>query len=109
MFVQSVVSFVLQNEFAKWRKSRANKGNYQKWQDEVQDLIEVLDEKPCLWDIFSNDYTKREVKERAYAELAEHFDSSSAIVKVNYNAITSSKCWSNMLDTLTQTSPTYRK
>ena len=26
---------------------------------EVQDLIELLEEKPCLWDIFSNEYTKR--------------------------------------------------
>ena len=75
----------------------------------MQDLIEVLDEKPCLWDNFSNEYTKREMKEKAYAELVEHFDSSSVIVKVNYNVITFSKCWSNMLDTLTQTSPTFRK
>ena len=40
-----------------------------------------------MWDIFSNEYTKREVKERAYAELAEHFDSSSAIVKAKINAL----------------------
>ena len=40
-----------------------------------------------MWDIFSNKYTKREVKERAYAELAKHFDSSSAIVKAKVNAL----------------------
>ena len=47
-------------------KNGKNKWTY----DEVQDLIELLKEKPCSWNIFSNDYTKREVKERTYAELA---------------------------------------
>ena len=31
LFVQSIVSFMLQNGFSKWR----NKGNYQKWQEEM--------------------------------------------------------------------------
>ena len=92
LFVRSVVSFVLQNEFEKWRNSRANKENCQKGQeemtdDEVQDLIELLEVKPCLWDIFSNEYTKREVKERAYTVLVKHFYSSSAIVKAKINAL----------------------
>ena len=47
------------------------KNGKSKWTyDEVQDLIELLKEKPCSWDIFSNNYTKREVKERTYAKLA---------------------------------------
>ena len=50
-------------------------------------MIELLEEKPCLRDTFSNKYTKREVKERAYAELPEHFDSSSAIAKGKINAL----------------------
>ena len=64
------------------------KNGKKKWtNDEVQDLIQLLEEKPCLQDIFSNEYTKREVKERAYAELVEHFDSSSGIVKAKINAL----------------------
>ena len=48
------------------------KNDKMKWtNDEVQDLFELLKEKPCLWDIFSNEYTKREVKERAYEESVE--------------------------------------
>ena len=48
------------------------KNGKKKWtNDEVQDLFELLEEKPCLWDIFSNEYTKREVKERAYEESVE--------------------------------------
>ena len=63
------------------------KNGKKKWTvDEVQDLIELLEEKPCLWNSFSNEYTKKEVKERAYRELAEHFGSSSAIVKTKINA-----------------------
>ena len=50
-------------------------------------MIELLEEKPCLWDIFSKEYTKREVRERAYAELAENFDSSSAILKAKINTL----------------------
>ena len=53
------------------------KNGKKKWRDdEVQDLIDLLEEKPCLCDILSNEYNKREVKERAHAELAKHFDSS---------------------------------
>ena len=58
------------------------KNGKKKWtNDEVQDLFELLEEKPCLWDIFSNEYTKREVKERAYEESVEQFDSSLAVIK----------------------------
>ena len=38
-----------------------------------------------MWDIFSNEYTKREVKEKADSELAEQFDSPSAIGKAKIN------------------------
>ena len=51
-------------------------GEKKRTDDEVQDLIELLKEKPCLWNIFLNEYTKRQVKERVYAELVEHFGSS---------------------------------
>ena len=34
--------------------------------NKVQCLIELLEEKRCLWKIFLNEYTKREVKEKAY-------------------------------------------
>ena len=64
------------------------KNGKKKWADDgFQDLSEVLEEKPCLWDIFLNEYTKREVNKRAYAELLEHFDSSSVIVKAKINAL----------------------
>ena len=88
LFVRLVVSFILQNGFqnggtVKQTKETIENGQ-KKWTDvEVQDLNELLEEKPCLWYMFSNEYTKWKVKERA--ELAEHFDSSSAIVKPKIN------------------------
>ena len=90
LFVGLVVSFVLQNGFQNGgtvEQTKETIENFQKkWtDDEIQELNELLEEKPCLWDMFSNEYTKREVKERAYAELAEYFDSSSAIVKAKIN------------------------
>ena len=86
LFVRLVVSFVLQNGFQNGGTVEQTKetieNGHKKWtDDEVQDLNELLKEKPCLWDM----YTKWEVKERAYAELAEHFDSSSAIAKAKIN------------------------
>ena len=68
--------------FLSFYRMDSQSGEKVEWtDDEVQDLIELVEEKPCLWDIFSNEYTKKEVKERVYVELAEHIDSSSAIVK----------------------------
>ena len=64
------------------------KNGKKKWtDDEFQGLIALLEEKRFLWDIFSNEYAKREVKERTQTELAEHSDSSSAIVKAKINAL----------------------
>ena len=69
-------------------KETVKNGKKNKWtNDEVLDLIELLEEEPRLWDIISNKYTKREVKERAYEELEEHFDSSSAFKKTKINAL----------------------
>ena len=34
-------------------------------------LIDLLEERPSLWDMFDSEYTKREVREVAYKEIAE--------------------------------------
>ena len=59
-------------ETVEQRKETIKNGKKKWTDDEVQDLIELPEEKPYLWDIFF-EYTKREVKERAYAELTENF------------------------------------
>ena len=57
--------------------------------DELQILIELLEETICLWDIFLNDYTEGEQKEKAYTytELSEHSETTSADVKSKINAL----------------------
>ena len=90
--VRSVVYFVLQmdsqsGETVEQTKETIKNGK-KKWvDDKVQDVMELLEEKPCLWDFFSNEYIKRQVKERAYAELVKHFDSSSAVIKATINVL----------------------
>ena len=51
---------------AKKTKSKGGKD----WMDEeISLLIDMLEEKPCLWDVFGKEYTKRDVKEIAYTEI----------------------------------------
>ena len=33
--------------------------------DEIEMLIDFYESRPCLWDIFSKDYCKRDVKEKS--------------------------------------------
>ena len=62
--VRSVVYFVLQmdsqsGETVEQTKETIKNGK-KKWvDDKVQDVMELLEEKPCLWDFFSNEYIKR--------------------------------------------------
>ena len=106
-FGQLFLSF-LQNGFAKWRDSRTNNRNYQKWQKEI-DRWSLIEGKPCLWDIFF---------ERVQS-------SPSAIVKAKINALRARLgpqmaknrkqkvirqqtkiILPNIMETLTQTNPT---
>ena len=57
------------------RKSKATvengkSGKSRRWCDaEVDRLIELLEERPCLWDVFCKEYHVREKRERAYEEI----------------------------------------
>ena len=37
-------------------------------------LIDLLKERPSLWDMFDSEYTKREVREVAYKEIEEELE-----------------------------------
>ena len=47
----------------------------------VSKLIDLLEERPCLWDIFDTDYSKREIREPVYTEIAETLDFSVQDIK----------------------------
>ena len=69
---------------AKKTKSKGGKD----WTDEeISLLIDWLEEKSCLWDVFGKEYTKRDVKEIAYTEIASSLDTSIESIKVKINGL----------------------
>ena len=62
------------------RKSKATVENgrsakSRRWSDaEVDRLIELLEERPCLWDVFCKEYHVREKRERAYEEIENELE-----------------------------------
>ena len=62
------------------RKSKAaventRTGKSRRWSDaEVDRLIELLEERPCLWDVFCKEYRVREKRERAYEEIENELE-----------------------------------
>ena len=47
----------------------------------------MLEEKPCLWDVFDKEYTKRDVKEIAYTEIANSLDTNIGSIKAKINGL----------------------
>ena len=69
---------------AKKTKSKGEKD----WTDEqISLLIDVLEEKPCLWDVFDKEYTKRYVKEIAYMEIESSLNSNIESIKAKINGL----------------------
>ena len=55
--------------------------------DETSLLIDLLESNPCLWDIHHKDYSKRDLKEIAYSDIAESFDINIASIKTKINNV----------------------
>ena len=72
-------------------RNTAKKTNSKEWKDwmdeEISLLIDMLEEKPCLWDVFDKEYTKRDVKEIAYTEIASSLDTKIEPIKVRINRL----------------------
>ena len=47
----------------------------------------MLESNPCLWDIHHKDYSKRDLKEIAYSDIAESFDTNIASIKTKINSL----------------------
>ena len=55
---------------------KVSKGRNKKWNEKnTTALIDLLEERICRWDIFGDEYTKHEVRELAYKEIAENLHS----------------------------------
>ena len=58
------------------------------WTDEeVGDFIDMLEQNPCLWDVYDKTYSKRDVRELAYTALAERFETSVPSIKTKINGL----------------------
>ena len=53
-----------------------------RWSDhEVEQLIDLLEENPCLWDVSDKDYYLRKKRERAYKLMEEKLGTERAFIK----------------------------
>ena len=58
------------------------------WTDEeISLLMDMLEEKLCLWDVFDKEYMKRDVKEIACTEIASYLDTNTASIKAKINGL----------------------
>ena len=70
----------------KQKKETSKAKSAKEWTDEeTSQLIDLLESNPCLWDVFDKSYSKRDVKESAYSEIAESLDTNIALVKAKIN------------------------
>ena len=67
------------------QKKKTKAEESKSWSDEeVGDLIES---KPCLWNIHDPSYAKRDEKELAYSSIAEQFETTIQAIKAKLNGL----------------------
>ena len=73
----------------KEKKDKTSKGKGAKDRKEykVSRLIELLEERPILWDVFEKDYSERDVKDTACKEIADVFGSNITSIKSKINGL----------------------
>ena len=72
-----MVQEVADNKIAEGKDTKKEK------KDEVSMLTELLEERPNLWDVFNKDYSKRDLKNTAYKEIADVFGCNITSIKGN--------------------------
>ena len=62
------------------KKSKNASKCTKRWSDqEVEQLIDLLEENFCLWDVSNIDYYLRKKRERAYKQIEEKFGTERAV------------------------------
>ena len=65
----------------------AGKQKY-KWNDQtVEKLIDLYEERPCLWDISDRSYSKRDAKEKALSEIKDELDIELSIIQAKWKSL----------------------
>ena len=55
--------------------------------DDLTLLIDMLESKPCLWDIYHPGYLKRDMKEIGHSEIATALNTTNTSVKTKKNGL----------------------
>ena len=64
------------------KKSKNASECTKRWSDhEVEQLIDLLEENSCLWDVSNKDYYLRKKRERAYKQIEEKLGTERAVKK----------------------------
>ena len=109
---------VQEKDISQKKKTKAEEKK--SWSDEeVGDLIDLFESKPCLWNIHDPSYAKCDQKELAYSSIAEQSETTIQAIKAKLNGLrtqfvremskclklcsnhtTKLKCWMKILDSL---------
>ena len=58
----------------------------------MEQLIDLLDENSCLWDVSNEDYYLKKKRERAYKQRETRFGTESAAIKAKITTLRQ-QCW----------------
>ena len=58
----------------------------------MEQLIDLLDENSCLWDVSNKDYYLRKKRERAYKQIEEKLGTETAVIKAK-TTTSRQRCW----------------
>ena len=76
------VDETIDNETRKRKTPESDKKTKPKWKSsEIETLIDELEKRSCLWDVFDKDYHNRDKRDVAHTELAEILSYSKQEVK----------------------------
>ena len=65
-----------------------DRGRARKWTEpEIDQLIDLLEEKDCLWDVRKKDYHLRNKRERAFEEMRDILDIDVAEIKAKITSL----------------------
>ena len=74
-------------EKKKWKQDPKAKPAKVWTDDETSLLIDMLEANPCLWDIYHTAYSKRDLKEIAYTEIATSLGTNITSIKAKTNSL----------------------
>ena len=76
------VNETIDSETRKRKTPESDKKTKPKWKSsEIEMLIDELENRRCLWDVFDKDYHNRDKRDVAYTELAEILKYSKQDIK----------------------------